>query len=258
MADRFAPQEHGEQDEEADALAQCRGEARAAGAHLEHKDEERVQHDVEHAARHKADHGKAGLALIPQDVVHYKAGHHQRGRKQDGPRVGAGVGQDGVGAAQQHHEAGQGGKAAHGQHGTHRHGREEAGGGELCGGMGVLTAEAAADDAARAVAQHEAEGLNNGHQAGHDAHRARRAGGQLAHKEGVGQIVDAGDEHTQDGGRGKAQDQSRDGRLGHFMVLLLAEVVGGHGQNSFRCKLPFRHGKAALAMPKSGRNRTDS
>ncbi len=77
-------------------------------------------------------------------------------------------------------------------------------------------------------------------------------------KEGVGQIVDAGDEHTQDGGGGKAQDQSGDGRLGHFMVLLLAEVVGGHGQNSFRCKLLFRHGKTALAMPKSGRNRIDS
>ena len=255
---RFAPQEHGEQDEEADALAQCRGEARAAGAHLEPKDEERVQHDVEHAARHKADHGKAGLALIPQDVVHYKAGHHQRGRKQDGPGVGTGVGQDGVRAAQQHHKAGQGGKAAHGQHGTHRHGREKAGGGKFGGRVGILIAQAAADDATGPVAEHEAQCLDNGHQAGNDAHRARSAGGKLADKKRIGQVVDAGDEHTQDGGGGKAQDQSGDGRLGHFMVLLLAELVGGHGQNSFRCKLPFRHGKAALAMPKSGRNRTDS
>ena len=100
--------------------------------------------------------------------------------------------------------------------------------------------------------------LDNGHQAGNDAHRARSAGGKLADKKRIGQVVDAGDEHTQDGGGGKAQDQSGNGRLGHFMVLLLTEVVGGHGQNSFRCKLLFRHGKAALAMPKSGRNRTDS
>ena len=96
--------------------------------------------------------------------------------------------------------------------------------------MGVLTAEAAADDAARAVAQHEAEGLNDGHQARHDAHRARRAGGQLAYKEGVGQIVDAGDEHTQDGGGREAENELRHGGLGHFLELEPAALqLGGVG-----------------------------
>ena len=139
---------------------------------------------------------------------------------EDGPRVGAGVGQDGVGAAQQHHEAGQGGEAdARPALMPKASAVKKLVGGELGGGVSVLTAEAAADDAARAVAQHEAEGLNDGHQAGHDAHRARRAGGQLAHKEGVGQIVDAGDEHTQDGGRGEAEDELRHGGLGHLLEL---------------------------------------
>ena len=140
------------------------------------------------------------------------------------------MGQDGVGAAQQHHEVGQGSETENGQHCAEGQRREEAGGGELCGRMGVLTAEAAADDAARAVAQHEAEGLNDGHQARHDAHRARRAGGQLAHKEGVGQIVDAGDEHTQDGGGREAENELRHGGQGHFLELEPAALqLGGVG-----------------------------
>jgi hypothetical protein len=202
----------------------------AAGPHAEAEDEDGVQHDVEHTAGDEADHGEAGLALVAEDVVHHEARHHERGRDEDGPRVGAGVGQDGVGAAQQHHEVGQGSETENGQHCAEGQRREEAGGGELCGRMGVLTAEAAADDAARAVAQHEAEGLNDGHQARHDAHRARRAGGQLAHKEGVGQIVDAGDEHTQDGGGREAENELRHGGQGHFLELEPAALqLGGVG-----------------------------
>ncbi len=111
LAHRPAPQEHRQQDTEADALAQSSGDTRAAGAHAEAEDKDGVQQDVEHAAGDKADHGEAGLALVAQDVVHHKAGHHEGRSDEDGPRIGAGVGQDGVGAAQQHHEAGQGGKA---------------------------------------------------------------------------------------------------------------------------------------------------
>ena len=219
LAHRPAPQEHRQQDAEADALAQSSGDTCAAGAHAEAEDKDGVQQDVEHAAGDKADHGEAGLALVAQDVVHHKAGHHEGRSDEDGPRIGAGVGQDGVGAAQQHHEAGQGGKADSRQHDAEDQRREKAGGGELGGGAGVLIAEAAADDSACAMAQHEAEGLNDGHEAGHDAHRARRAGGQLAHKEGVGQIVDAGDEHTQDGGRGEAEDELRHRGPGHLLEL---------------------------------------
>ena len=56
--------------------------------------------------------------------------------------------------------------------------------------------KAAADDGAGAVAQCKAKRLNNGHQAGNNAHRTGSAGGDLAHKKGIGQIVDAGDEHA--------------------------------------------------------------
>ena len=149
-----------------------------------------------YAAGDKADHGKAGLALIAQDVVHHKAGDHQRSRNEDGPRVGTGVGQNGGRAAQQHHEAGQGRKADDGQHHADGQCRKKAGGSKTGGGLGVAAAQAAADDGAGAVAQREAQRLNDGHQAGNDAHRAGSAGGDAPHKKGIGQIVDAGDQHT--------------------------------------------------------------
>ena len=196
LADRLAPQEHGQQDAEADALAQGGGNTGPGSAQPEHEHEQRVQRDVQHAAGDQTDHGKTGFALIAQDVVHHQAGDHQRGGNKDGPRVGAGVGQDGLGAAQQHHEVGQGAKARHGQHHAKHQSREKAGGRKPGGGGGVAAAQAAADDGAGPVAQHKAQRLDDGHQAGNNAHGTGRTGGDLAHKKGVGQIVNAGDQHT--------------------------------------------------------------
>ncbi len=136
LADRFAPQEHGQQDAEADALAQSGGNTCAGGAQPEAEHKDGVQHDVQHAAGHKADHGKVRLALIAQDVVHHKAGDHKRGCNEDGPCISAGVGQNGLGAAQQHHEAGQSGKAHNGQHHAKGQSRKKAGGSKAGGGVG--------------------------------------------------------------------------------------------------------------------------
>ena len=72
---------------------------------------------------------------------------------------------------------------------------------------------------AGAVAQHKAQRLDDGHQAGNDTHRAGSAGGDAPYKKGIGQIVDAGDEHTQDGGRGEAEDELRHRGLGHLLEL---------------------------------------
>ena len=232
LADRFAPQEHGQQDAEADGLAQGRGKARTGGAHAQPKDEQRVQRDVQQAAGDQADHGKAGLALIAQDIVHHQTGHHNGSGQQDVPRVGTGMGQDGLGAAQQHHKIGQGEQACHCDDAAEHQRREEAGGSKPGGGIGVLAAQAAADDAAGAVAQHEAQRLDNGHQAGNDAHCTGCAGGDLAHKKGVGQIVDAGDEHAQYRGSRQTQDQFRDGGLRHFAELLRAAVGICHEKTS--------------------------
>ena len=150
------------------------------------------------------------------------------------------MGQNGFGTAQQHHEVRQGGKTDHGQHYAKGQRRKKAGGSKAGGGVGILTAQAAADDGAGAVPQHKAQRLNNGHQAGNDAHRAGSAGGDAPHKKGIGQIVDAGDQHTQNRGRGKAEDQPGDRGLGHFVILHRSAVLLGHGQIS-----SFKNEKAA-------------
>ena len=106
------------------------------------------------------------------------------------------MGQNGLGAAQQHHEVRQGGKAGHCQHYAKGQRRKKAGRGKAGGGVGILTAQAAADDGARAVPQHKAQRLYNSHQTGNDAHRTGSAGGDAPYKKGIGQIVDAGDQHT--------------------------------------------------------------
>ena len=177
-------------------MAESRSNACTGGAKAQAEHKDGVQHNVQHAAGHKADHGKVRLALIAQDVVHHKAGDHKRGCNEDGPCISAGVGQNGLGAAQQHHEAGQSGKAHNGQHHANGQSSKKAGGSKAGGGISVPAAKAAADDGAGAVAQRKAKRLNNGHQAGNNAHRTGSAGGDLAHKKGIGQVVDAGDEHT--------------------------------------------------------------
>ena len=177
-------------------MTQGCGDAGTGRAKAEPEHENGIQHHVQHAAGDETDHGKVRLALVAQDVVHHKAGDHQRGGDQDGPRVGAGVGQNGLGAAQQHHEIRQCRKADHCQHHAEGQRCEKAGGGKAGGGVGVLTAQAAADNGAGAVPQHEAQRLDDGHQAGNNAHRARSAGGDLTHKKGISQIVNAGDQHT--------------------------------------------------------------
>ena len=196
LADRFAPQEHIQQNAKADGLAEGGGDTGTGSAQPKPEHEQRVQRNVQQPAGDQPDHGKVRLALIPQDVVHHQTGDHQRRGKQDGAGVGAGVGQNGIGAAQQHHKVRQGGKTSHCQHYAKGQRRKKAGGSKAGGGVGILTAQAAADDGAGAVPQHKAQRLYDCHQAGNDAHRTGSAGGDAPYKKGIGQIVDAGDQHT--------------------------------------------------------------
>ena len=243
LADGFSTKEHRKQDAEADGLTQSRCDAGTGSSQSKAKDKYRVKDHIQHAAGHETDHSEAGLALVAKDVVHDKAGHHERSSNEDRPCIGAGVGQDRLGAAQHHHEMGQGHKTGDGEDQTEQQGGEEAGRSKPGSGFCVLAAKAPADDASGTVAQHKTQSLDDSHQAGNNADRTGRAGGDLTDEEGIRQIVDAGDEHTQDGGRGETQDQFWDRRLGHFSELLVAAVIGVHGQN---LTFAFKHRKAAL------------
>lgn len=86
----------------------------------------------------------------------------------------------------------------------------------------LLRTQIAGNKIARAHAQHEADGLDDGHQRKHDAHGARRAGAQLRHKKRVGHIVHRRYQHADDGGHGQRSNEPWDGRLRHFPVLGVA------------------------------------
>ena len=112
------------------------------------------------------------------------------------------MGQDGLRAAQQHHKGGQKCQPAQPQQPTQSKGGKKAGGGKPCGSGIVLAAQASGDDGACTVSQHEPQRLDDGHQAGDHPHSAGSAGRDLPYKKSVGQVVDAGDQHTEDGGPG--------------------------------------------------------
>lgn len=222
----LAAQKKTEQDAKADTLGQPGGQRRPRDAEAEPKDEERVEQHVEHPAQGQPHHRKGGLALGPQKVIHHKAGGHHRRGQQDVEGVIPRKGQDGGGGPEQVHEG------IHPQPPQHREAEAEGdggvkgGGGIAAGGVGVLRAEAAADQAARPHAEGEAHRLDHRHDAEDDAHCPRGAGAQLADKIGVGHVVDGGDQHADHGGRGEGEHQPRDGGGGHLLILILLAAQG--------------------------------
>ena len=198
------------------------GQGRARDPEMEPEDEQRVQRDVQKAAGGEAHHGKRRLALEPQKVVHGKAGAHQRRSQQNEAGVILRIGQNGGGGAQRPHQRVQKQKAQNADHRAAPEREEERRAGKAVGAFGVLLAQKAAQGAARAHADHKAERLKDRHQAEHHAHRPRGAGGaDLAHKKGVGQIIDRADQHAGDGGRRQCEDQFGDRGLGHALELYI-------------------------------------
>ena len=63
-------------------------------------------------------------------------------------------------------------------------------------------------DGSGAHSHHKADSLDDPHDGVHDAHGAGGAGADLGNKIGVRHVVDRGDEHTDGGGDGKADDRA--------------------------------------------------
>ena len=239
-------QEGQEQDAGADVLGQHGGQPRPRDAHMEHEDEHGVAEDVEHPARDQPHHGKGGVALVAQDVVHHAAGDHGRRRQQDVGGVAARVGQDGAGGAEQAAQRGEEHKAQRADGGARQQRGVERRGGELPRAAGVFGPKLAADVGAGAVAEHEPDGLQNGHQAEHHAGGAGGTGADLADEGGIDDVVDVGDQHADGGGQAKLDDKAGDGLLRHFVVLVGIARMGkqGHG----RCGPSFLIIKWALLI----------
>ena len=213
-------QEHIEQNQKADGLRDGRGEARARGAHVEQENQNRVQDHIQKAAGHQADHGQKGHALVAEYIIEHTAAGKEGTGQQNPHAVVPGKRQNGLGAAQQIHQRRQEQEAEDADHRAHQKSQKEAGGGKSRGAVHVVLPQAAGDVAARAVAEHKAEGLENRHQAEDDADGAGGALAQLADKVGVGHIIDAGNQHTGNGGNTQPQDQLGDRSFGHLLIFL--------------------------------------
>ena len=240
LAFSLSGQEHIEQNKEAGRLGERRGDTGAGGAHMEHEDEDGIHDHVEDAAGDQTDHGLEGHALVAEDVVEHAAAGEQRPRQQNGDAIVSGIGENGVGAAEQVHEGREEKKSHRADDQPQGQREEEARGGIAGGAVGVVLSQAAGDVAAGAVAEHEAECLEDGHEAVDNADGARGALAQLADKVGVGHVVDVGDEHAGDGGDAQVQDELGNGRHGHLPELFFAGHGGAlHGIISWRCGQQF-------------------
>ena len=69
-------------------------------------------------------------------------------------------------------------------------------------------AQQAGDGVARALAEGEADGLDDGHHGEGHAYGGGGAGTDLPYEVGIGHVVDRGDQHADDGGNGEFGDQA--------------------------------------------------
>ena len=208
-----------DQNHKAYDLTQRRGEARARYAHSQTVNEDGIAGHVQYAADGEADHAVEGLALIAQHIVEHQGTDHKRRGGQNIKTVGPGVGENGFGASQQAHQRIDQRNAEHGEQQAHEYGQKKAGGAVLGRSLHVALRQKAGNHAARAVAQHEADGLQHAHQCEYHAHRAAGAHTQAAHEEGIRQVVYIGNQHTDDRRYGEAENQFLHRRLSHFPVM---------------------------------------
>ena len=214
---------------EADKLADDGGPGRPGHPQAEGEDQQGVQGDVQHRAAGDAHHGVGRAALVAQLVVQHQGGGHPGGPEEDDPEVGLRIGQDGGGGAQEHGQRLQKELAQNADHRPRRQGGEKAGGGHVAGLLKVLLPQLPGDEVAAAVAKEKAHRLDDGHEGEDHPHRPGGAVAfQHAHEEGVRHVVEGGDQHADDAGKGQPADQAADGGLGHlveFLLLLFVQVV---------------------------------
>ena len=219
---------HRQQDAEADDLRERRRQRRARRAHIQHEDEDGVEHDVENTARGDADHAVHRQPLKAQQVVHHERAHHKRHGVEDVGGIILGVGGDGLRRAEEANDGVDVRQAEKRQNDARDERREERRGGVGVGLFAVARAERLADVRARAHADHKGDGLNDRHGGEDDAHRAGGGGAELADEEGIGHVVNVGDEHGDDRRHGELRDDAAH-RVAEEHVVALFGCHGFHG-----------------------------
>ena len=98
-------------------------------------------------------------------------------------------------------------------------------------------AQQAGDGVARALAEGEADGLDDGHQGEGHAYGGGGAGTDLPYEVGIGHVVDRGDQHADDGGDSQRGHQVGDGGLGHLGKFVFGRMKDGQRCHSQRMRM---------------------
>ena len=196
-----AGQEHGQKNPKADDLAQRCGKARARDPHTHSEHKDGISDHVEDGACHQSDHAQGGPAFIAEDIIHGQAGRHERRRDQDIGNIGPGKGRDGLRAAQSHDHGTQDSKADAGDDRAAYKGTGKAGRSVYRSPLRIPAAQSPGNGAAGTLAEHKGKGLDDRHEPEYDADSSGGAVAQLPDKGRIHQIIDIGDQHT-DNGRG--------------------------------------------------------
>ena len=213
---------------EADELADDRRQRRAAHAHVEREDQQRIEADVDDRTGDNAEHRVNGVRLIAHLVVQHQRGGHVRRADEDEAHVIADVGERGLRRAQHVGQRIQPDQSHGHDHEAGDQRREEARRRHLLGVLVVVRAERAGDVVAGTMAKEEAHRLNDRHQRIDDAD-ARCGARVLQHadEKGVGHVVKRGDQHADDRWNRQLTDELFDGGLGHPLEFLLLSIVHG-------------------------------
>ena len=221
------------QNAEADDLADGGGQRSSGNAHIQTKDEQRVQQAVEDAAEAHAHHAQSGTALGAQALVHDKIGGHKGRGAQDIGGVVDGVPLTGGGGTQQAHHGGHKDGAEDEQQRTQAHGQEESGGQHLAGLLVPAFSQKAGDVAVGTHRQHTAAHHDQLVQRGVDGDGGGGGVPQGADKVGVGQGIDGIDEEGNDGGDCHLEDKTWDWLVEEHISALLLVLLRPHGRASF-------------------------
>ena len=200
-ADVAAPAAAHQQQAKADKLADDGGPCRAGNSQIKHKDQQRVQTDIQYCADSDAHHGIGGAALKAELIVQHQRGGHPRRTQQNHTEIRLGVGQNRIRGAQQIGQRLQENQAQRTDEHARRQRRKEACGGHVRSLLIIFLANGAGHEIAAALPEEKADGLYDRHQGKHHAHSA--GGGiafQHSHEKGVRHIVKCRDQHTDDTG----------------------------------------------------------
>lgn len=191
---------------------------------------------------------------MPHLVVHREAAHDERRAQKDETVIILGIGENGIRRSEEAEQGIHQEETCHGNQAARDERREETYGGHFFRLVRVAAPKRPGDEIPRALTEIESDGLNEGHVGEDDAEGGHGLRIDLPHEERVRQVVNAGDQHADDGRNGQRghempyrsrshPDELLFLKVGGHTLFLIAKVSKFDGPVVFRClvsRLPRR------------------